>query len=60
MESWVHPELPTASVGSSQAPTAAVDNSALSAIFPVSTYKSGKLFKQSEPPLSMDTILLPS
>ncbi len=28
MQSLVRPELPTASVGSSQAPTAAVDNSA--------------------------------
>ena len=43
MESWVRPELPTASVGSSHAPTAAVDNSAPSAIRPVSTYKSGKV-----------------
>ena len=43
MESWVRPELPTASVGSSQAPTAAVDNSAPSAIRPVSTYKSGNV-----------------
>ena len=39
----VRPELPTASVGSSQAPTAAVDNSAPSAIRPESTYKSGKV-----------------
>jgi len=39
----VRPELPTASVGSSQAPPAAVDNSALSAIRPESTYKSGKV-----------------
>ena len=43
MESWVHPELPTASVGSSQAPTDAVDNSAPSVIRPVSTYKSGNV-----------------
>ena len=43
MRSWVRPELPTASVGSSQAPTAAVDNSAPSAIRPVSTYKSGNV-----------------
>ena len=42
MTSPVRPELPTASVGSSQAPTAAVDNSAPSAIRPDSTYKSGK------------------
>ncbi len=43
MKSVVRPELPTASVGSSQAPTAAVDNSALFATSPVSTYKSGKV-----------------
>jgi len=42
MKSSVRPELPTASVGSSQAPTAAVDNSAPSAIRPESTYKPGK------------------
>jgi hypothetical protein len=35
-------ELPTAAVGSSQAPTATVDNSAPSATRPQSTYKSGK------------------
>ena len=39
----MRPELPTASVGSSQAQTAAVDNSAPSAIRPVSTYKSGNV-----------------
>ena len=39
----VRPELPTASVGSSQAPTAAVDNSAPSAICPESPYKSGNV-----------------
>jgi len=38
MKSPVCPELPTASVGSSQAPTAAVDNSAPCAIRPESTY----------------------
>ena len=43
MKSPVRPELPTASAGSSQAPTAAVDNSAPSAIRPESTYKSGNL-----------------
>ena len=43
MRFLVRPELPTASVGSSQAPTAAVDNSAPSAIRPVSTYKSGNV-----------------
>ena len=41
MTSLVRPELPTASAGSSQAPTAAVDNSAPSATRPQSTYKSG-------------------
>jgi len=42
MKFVVHPELPTASVGSSQAPTAAVDNSAPLPTRPQSTYKSGK------------------
>jgi len=42
MKSLVRPELPTASVGSSQAPTAAVDNSAPLLTTPESTYKSGK------------------
>jgi len=42
MRSLVRPELPTASAGSSQAPTATVDNSAPSATRPHSTYKSGK------------------
>ena len=42
MRSLVRPELPTASVGSSQAPTAAVDNSALVSTHPEPTYKSGK------------------
>ena len=41
MHSQVRPELPTASLGSSQAPTAAVDNSAPSPTRPDSTYKSG-------------------
>jgi hypothetical protein len=45
----VRPELPTAAVGSSQAPTATVDNSAPSATRPQSTYKSGKLFRQKGP-----------
>jgi len=47
MKSVVRPELPTASVGSSQAPTAAVDNSALFATSPQSTYKSGKVVQTS-------------
>ena len=42
MKSVVRPELPTASVGSSQAPTAAVDNSAPLLTTPESTYKSRK------------------
>jgi uncharacterized protein (TIGR02594 family) len=41
MSSVVRPELPTASVGSSQAPTAAVDNSAPLRNRPKCTYKSG-------------------
>src|SRR5665811_197864 len=43
MKSLVSPELPTASVGSWQATTAAVDNSAPLATRPESTYKSGKV-----------------
>jgi hypothetical protein len=43
MKSLVRPELPTASVGSSQATTAAVDNSAPLATRPESTYQSGKV-----------------
>ena len=43
MRSLVRPESPTASVGSSQATTAAVDNSAPLATRPESTYKSGKV-----------------
>jgi hypothetical protein len=42
MKSVVRPELPTASVGSSQAPTAALDNSALVSTHPEPTYKSRK------------------
>ncbi len=43
MASPVRPELPTASVDSSQAPTSAVDDFAPPAIRAVSTYKSGKV-----------------
>ena len=43
MNARVRPELPTASVRSSQAPTDAVDNSAPAATRPVPTYKSGKV-----------------
>ncbi len=39
----VRPELPIASVGTSQAPTDAVGNFAPSPIRPASTYKSGKV-----------------
>jgi hypothetical protein len=42
MKFVVRPELPTASVGSSQAPTAAVVNSAPVSTHPEPTYKSGK------------------
>ena len=42
MKSVVCPELSTAAAGSSQAPTAAVDNSAPSSTHPEPTYKSGK------------------
>ena len=42
MKSVVRPELSTAAAGSSQAPTAAVDNSAPLSTHPESTYKSGK------------------
>ena len=42
MKSVVRPELPTAAAGSSQAPTAAVDNSAPRSTHPESTYKSRK------------------
>ena len=47
MQVLVRPELPTASVGSSQATTAAVDNSAPLATRPQSTYKSGNVVQTS-------------
>lgn len=47
MSSLVRPELPTASAGSSQAPTAALDNSAPSATRSQSTDKSGKTVQTS-------------
>jgi hypothetical protein len=50
MRSLVRPEVPTASVGSSQAPTAAVDNSAPPATRPQSTHKSGKVVQTSGAP----------
>ena len=43
MKAVVCPELSTAAAGSSQAPTAAVDNSAPSSTHPEPTYKSGKV-----------------
>lgn len=46
--SLVRPELPMAPVGSSQAPTAAVDNAALSAARPQSTYRSGEAVQTNE------------
>lgn len=49
MKSLVCPELPTASVGSSQAPPAAVDNSAPLATRPAPLINLGRLFKQPEP-----------
>jgi len=42
MKSVVRPELPTAAAGSSQAPTAPVNNSAPRSTHPEPTYKSGK------------------
>jgi hypothetical protein len=42
MKSVVRPELPTAAAGPSQAPAAAVDNSAPRSTHPEPTYKSGK------------------
>jgi hypothetical protein len=42
MKFVVRPELPTASAGSSQAPTAVVVNSAPVSTHPEPTYKSGK------------------
>jgi hypothetical protein len=47
MQVLVRPELPTASVGSSQATTAAVDNSAPLATRPQSTHKSGNVVQTS-------------
>ena len=48
MKSVVRLELPTASAGSSQAPTAAVDNSAPVSTHPEPTYKSGKAVQTTE------------
>ena len=57
MKFLVRPELPTASVGSSQATTAAVDNSAPLATRPQSTYKSGKVV-QTTGATSLNTRLI--
>ena len=60
MQVLVRPELPTASVGSSQATTAAVDNSVPLATRPQSTYKSGNVVQTngatSEAPSSPESI----
>jgi hypothetical protein len=47
MISMVRPVLPTASAGPSQAPTAAVDNSAPRSTHPEPTYKSGKTVQRT-------------
>ena len=47
MKSVVRPELPTAAAGSSQAPTAPVDNSAPRSTHPEPTYKSGKTVQRT-------------
>ena len=57
MQVLVRPELPTASVGSSQATTAAVDNSVPLATRPQSTYKSGKVV-QTTGATSLNTLEL--
>ena len=47
MKSVVRPELPTAAAGPSQAPPAAVDNSAPRSTRPEPTYKSGKTVQRT-------------
>ena len=47
MKFVVRPELSTAAAGSSQAPTAAVDNSAPRLTHPEPTYKSGKAVQRT-------------
>ena len=47
MKSVVRPELPTAAAGPSQAPAAAVDNSAPRSTHPEPTYKSGKTVQRT-------------
>jgi hypothetical protein len=59
MKSVVRPELPTASAGPSQAPAAAVDNSAPRSTHPESTYKSGKTV-QTTGTTSITWLILPS
>ena len=48
MKSVVRPELSTAAAGPSQAPAAAVDNSAPISTHPEPTYKSGKAVQTTE------------
>ena len=50
----VRPELPTASAGTSQAPSASVDNSALFATRRALLIVRGKLFRQTEPLLGAE------
>jgi hypothetical protein len=47
MKFVVRPDLSTAAAGSSQAPTAAVDNSAPRSTHPEPTYKSGKAVQRT-------------
>ena len=56
----VRPEWSTASVGSSHAPTDAVDHSAPSAIRPESTYISGKVVQTNGATSVLPAVILPS
>ena len=47
MKFVVRPDLSTAAAGSSQAPTAAMDNSAPRSTHPEPTYKSGKAVQRT-------------
>jgi cytoskeletal protein RodZ len=47
MKFVVRPDLSTAAAGSSQAPTATVDNSAPRSTYPEPTYKSGKAVQRT-------------
>ena len=55
MKSVVRPELSTAAAGSSQAPTAAVDDSGLFLTTRSPLINRGNLFKQPEPLLRRST-----